>query len=135
MNNNLAKSAFGLDQNVASGLAYVPFLFCHFIVSIGIIATDKTNKLPRFHAIQSLLRTAVMMIGTIVFVIAIVVVMAIVAVSQVPALIVLIFLVYALFLLFALAWFVGLIISCIKGFQGQMFKLPIIGNLADNWSN
>lgn len=135
MNNNLGKSAFGLDPNVAAGLAYLPFMFCHFIVSIGILATDKTNKLPRFHAIQSLLHTAVMIVGTVVFVIAIIIVMAIVAVAQVPALLVLLFLVYGIFLLFVLAWFVGLVISCIKGFQGQMFRLPIIGNLADNWSN
>lgn len=135
MNNNQGKSAFGLDLNVASGLAYLPFLFCHLIISIGILATDKTNKVPRFHAIQSLLHSAVMMVGSIIFVIAIFVVMAIVAVLQIPALIFLIVLVYIVFLLFVLVWLVGLIISCIKGFQGQIFKLPIIGNLADKWSN
>ena len=135
MNNNLGKSAFGLDPNVAAGLAYIPFLFCHLIVSIGVLATDKTNKLPRFHAVQSLLHSGLMIIGTVVFVIAIFVVMAIVALAQVPALVFLIFLVYIAFLLFALIWFVGLVISCIKGFQGQMFKLPIIGNMADKWSN
>lgn len=133
--NNQPKSVFGLDVNVAAGLAYVPVLLCHFIVSIGILTTDKTNKLPRFHAVQSLLHTAVMMVATVIFLIAVFVVMAVVAVSKVPALIILIVLVYIAFLLFLLAWVVGLVISCIKGFQGQMFKLPIIGNLADKWSN
>jgi len=38
------KTVFGLDLNVASGLAYLPFCLCHFIVSIGILATDKMNK-------------------------------------------------------------------------------------------
>lgn len=135
MNNNLGKSAFGLDPNVAAGLAYVPVLFCHLIVSIGVLATDKTNKLSRFHAVQSLLHTAVMFVAAIIFVIAFIVVMAIVAVSQVPALVFLIFLVYIGFLLFALVWVIGLVIACIKGFQGQIFKLPIIGNMADKWSN
>lgn len=135
MNNNLGKSVFGLEPNVAAGLAYIPFMFCHLIISIGVLATDKTNKLPRFHAIQSLLHSAVMMIAAIIFMIAVFIVMAIVAVLQVPALIFLIFAVYAVFLLFALVWVVGLVISCIKGFQGQIFKLPIIGNMADNWSN
>ncbi len=133
--NESGKSAFGLDANVAAGLAYVPVLFCHLIVSIGVLATDKTNKLPRFHAIQSLLHSAIMVIATIIFVIAVFVVMAIVAVSQMPALVVLIFLVYIAFLLFVLVWVIGLVIACIKGFQGQMFKLPIIGNMADKWSN
>lgn len=135
MNNNLGKSAFGLDPNVAAGLAYVPVLFCHLIVSIAVLATDKTNKLPRFHAVQSLLHSGLMIIATVVFVIALMVVMAIVAISQVPALIFMIFLVYIAFLLFALVWVIGLVIACIKGFQGQMFKLPIIGNMADKWSN
>ncbi len=135
MNNNLEKSVFGLDLNVAAGLAYVPFLFCHFIISIGVLATDKTNKLPRFHAVQSLLHTGVMFVGAIVFGIAVAVVMAIVAILQVPALIFLIFLVYIIFLLFVLVWFVGLVICCINAFQGKIFKLPIIGNMADKWSN
>ncbi|MGB5012729.1 MAG: hypothetical protein WBO68_01775, partial [Pyrinomonadaceae bacterium] len=102
---------------------------------IGVLATDKTNKLPRFHAIQSLLHSAIMVVATIIFVIAVFVVMAIVAVSQMPALVVLIFLVYIAFLLFVLVWVIGLVIACIKGFQGQIFKLPIIGNMADKWSN
>ncbi len=135
MNNNLGKSVFGLEPNVAAGLAYVPVMFCHLIVSIGVLATDKTNKLPRFHAVQSLLHSALMMVATIIFLIAVFVVMALVAVSQVPALVILIFLVYIAFLLFALVWVIGLIISCIKAFQGQIFKLPIIGNMADKWSN
>ncbi|MBP6004200.1 MAG: hypothetical protein KA746_12270 [Pyrinomonadaceae bacterium] len=135
MNNDRGKSAFGLDTNVAAGLAYVPVLFCHLIVSIAVLTTDKTNKLPRFHAIQSLLHSALMVVATIIFVIASFVVMAIVAVSQMPELVILIFLVYIAFLLFALIWVVGLVISCIKGFQGQIFKLPIIGNFADKWSN
>ena len=132
---NSGKSVFGLDQNVAAGLAYIPVCLCHFIVSIGIIATDKVNKLPRFHAIQSLLLSAVMIIGYLVFFIFGAVVMVIAAAADVPAIAMLAFLAYFAFLLFVLVVLVGLVISCIKGFQGQIFKLPIIGNMADKWSN
>ena len=52
-----------------------------------------------------------------------------------PALSFLGFFVYIVFLLFILGAFIGLVISCIKAFQGEIFKLPIIGNMADNWSN
>jgi uncharacterized membrane protein len=31
--------------------------------------------------------------------------------------------------------FVGLIICMINGFQGKIFKLPLLGNMADKWSN
>lgn len=116
MNNNLEKSVFGLEPNVAAGLAYVPVMLCHLIISIAVLASDKTNKLPRFHAVQSLLHTAVMFMGSIVFLIAIFATFAIVAVTQMPALMILVVLVYIVFLLFVLAWVIGLIIACIKGF-------------------
>ncbi|MEQ1920911.1 MAG: hypothetical protein ABL952_00250 [Pyrinomonadaceae bacterium] len=132
---NSGKSVFGLDQNVAAGLAYLPICLCHLIVSIGIIATDKTNKLPRFHAFQSLMLSASMIVGYIVMIVLAAVIMVVAGAADVPALALLAFIVYIVFLLFMLLLFIGLVISCIKGFQGQIFKLPIIGNLADKWSN
>ena len=132
---NSGKSAFGLDANVAAGLAYIPVCFCHLIVSIGIIATDKTNKLPRFHAFQSLLLSALIIVGYIVTFVLVMVIVLLAAAINMPALSFLSFFVYIIFLLFALCAFVGLVISCIKAFQGQIFKLPIIGNMADNCSN
>ncbi len=132
---NSGKSVFGLDQNVAAGLAYLPICLCHLIVSIGIIATDKTNKLPRFHAFQSLMLSAMMIVGYIVMMVVGAVIMVIAGAADVPALAFVALIAYFVFLLFILLLVVGLIISCIKGFQGQIFKLPIIGNLADKWSN
>ena len=55
MDNSSGKSALGLDANVAALLAYLPICAVNLIMSIIIIATDKTNKLARFHAFQSLL--------------------------------------------------------------------------------
>lgn len=132
---NSGKSVFGLDQNVAAGLAYLPICLCHLIVSIGIIATDKTNKLPRFHAFQSLMLSALMIVGYIVMIVVGAVIMVVAGAADVPALGFLALIAYFVFLLFILLLVIGLIISCIKGFQGQIFKLPIIGNLADKWSN
>ncbi len=132
---NSGKSVFGLDQNVAAGLAYLPICLCHLIVSIGIIATDKTNKLPRFHAFQSLMLSALMIVGYIVMIVVGAVIMVVAGAADVPSLGILALIAYLVFLLFILLLVIGLIISCIKGFQGQIFKLPIIGNLADKWSN
>ena len=132
---NSGKSAFGLDPNVAAGLAYIPVCLCHLIVSIGIIATDKTNKLPRFHAFQSLLLSALIIVAFIITFVLVMIIVLLSAAANVPALGMLSFLVYIVFLLFALAAFAGLVISCINAFQGKIFKLPIIGNMADNWSN
>lgn len=39
---NSGKSALGLDANVAAGLAYLPICLVNLVMSIIIIATDKT---------------------------------------------------------------------------------------------
>jgi uncharacterized membrane protein len=129
------KSVFGLDPNVAAGLAYLPFCLCHLIVSIGILAADKTNKLARFHAVQSLLLSAAMVASYIVTFVLVMIFVLIAAAANVPGVAILSFLIYIVFFLVIIALFIGLIISMINGFQGKIFKLPIIGNMADNWSN
>lgn len=132
---NSGKSVFGLDQNVAAGLAYLPVCLVHFVVSIGILATDRNNKLPRFHAVQSLLITASIIIGYVVMFIAMAIIMVLAAGLDIPAFAVLGIFVYVIFFVYVIALFIGLVISMIKGFQGQIFKLPVIGNMADKWSN
>lgn len=125
---NSGKSALGLDANVAAGLAYIPFCLIGIIMSIIIIATDKTNKLARFHAFQSLLLIAVWVVT---YIVVVVIVGAAAAMNS-----------GALTAVAGLLWFaviigflIAVIFTCIQAFMGKMFKLPIIGNMADNWSN
>lgn len=40
-----------------------------------------------------------------------------------------------IYIIVGLAVFVGMVIAAIKAFQGEIFKLPVIGDLADKWSN
>lgn len=125
---NSGKSALGLDTNVAAGLAYLPICAINLIMSIIIIATDKTNKLARFSAFQSLLLFGVAIVGYIALMILGFVAAA--ANSSILAMLIgLLYLVYALGVLIALIW------CCIQAFMGKMVKLPIIGGMADNWSN
>ena len=125
---NSGKSALGLDPNVAAGLAYLPICAVNLIMSIIIIVTDKTNKLARFHAFQSLLLMGVCVVLGIVFGIF----GAIVAVAQSTVLALLFLLVEIVFVIAIL----GAVIYCmVKAFSGQVFKLPVIGDMADNWSN
>ncbi len=125
---NSGKSALGLDPNVAAGLAYLPVCAINLIMSIIIIATDKTNKLARFSAFQSLLIIGVSFVGIVVGML----VGAIDAVAQIGVFALLGTLIY----LIALGILViGSIICCIQAFMGKVFKLPVIGNMADNWSN
>ena len=125
---NSGKSALGLDANVAAGLAYLPICASNLVMSIIIIATDKTNKLARFSAFQSLLLIGFLIVG---YVLGIVIV-GIGAGANIGILAILGFLIYlGTFLIFLVATVIG----CIQGFMGKQFKLPIIGNMADNWSN
>jgi len=126
--NNSGKSALGLDANVAALLAYLPICLVNLIMSIIIIATDKTNKLARFHAFQSLL----LMGACIVLGVGLGILGGIVAVSQSTALALVLLLVQAVV---GLAILGALIMCMVKAFQGEMFKLPVIGDMADKWSN
>lgn len=61
MQNTNGKTALGLDNNVGALICYVGNVICAlgFIYSIIVLVTDKTNKLPRFHAFQSILLSVV----------------------------------------------------------------------------
>ena len=125
---NSGKSALGLDANVAAGLAYIPICAVGIIMSIIIIVTDKTNKLARFHAFQSLL----LMATSIVLYIIVGLIVGVAAAANSGAMALLGTLLYIVVLIGILG---AIILCCVKAFMGQVFKLPIIGGLADNWSN
>lgn len=125
---NSGKSALGLDPNVAAGLAYLPICGVNLIMSIIILVTDKTNKFARFAAFQSLLLIGAMIVG---YVLTMVVAVAGAAAESA-----------VISILSLLLWLVAIIgplilsiVCCIMGFMGKQFKVPVIGNMADNWSN
>jgi uncharacterized membrane protein len=125
---NPGKSALGLDPNVAAGLAYLPVCLVNVVLSIIIIATDKTNKFARFAAFQSLILFGLMVVG---YLLATVITIA-GAASNSTAISLLGMLIW---LIFIIVPFVASVAGCIMGFMGKQLKLPIIGNMADNWSN
>ena len=125
---NPGKSALGLDPNVAAGLAYLPICGVNLIMSIIILVTDKTNKFARFAAFQSLLLIGVLIVGYVLTMI--VAVAGAAANSTILSLFSLV-----VWLVFIIVPFVGMVVGCIMGFMGKQLKLPVIGNMADNWSN
>lgn len=132
MQNPDGKSALGLDANVAAGLCYLPICGISLIMSIIILVTDKTNKLPRFHAFQSLLLLASTIPLVIVYAVGFGIALAIDSMIGFPLFMIIVWLIMVVL---GLAIFVFLIIALIKAFQGQIYKIPVIGNMADNWSN
>lgn len=126
--NNGGKSALGLDQNVAAGIAYIPFCLIGVIMSIIILVTDKTNKFARFHAVQSLLFAAVCVVLYICAVLFFFV--AAMANSSIISILASLLWFLAIFLIIG-----GFIVLAILAFMGKDIKLPVIGGLADKWSN
>jgi uncharacterized membrane protein len=98
----------GLDQNVASGLAYVLTI----ITGIIFLLTDKRPEV-RFHSMQAIL-----------FGIVWVVISFLSSAVRLGLLSVLLWLA-------SIGMFVLWIVLMIQGFQGNHFKLPIIGDLAE----
>jgi uncharacterized membrane protein len=119
------KSAIGLDANLAAALGY----------PIGILGLinffiDKENKFVRFHGIQSVLYSAI--VGVIFTAIWIFLAILGMIISQISgAVAALIGILYLLvFLAFLIVWFGVLIYSGYRAYQGETFKLPVVGNFA-----
>jgi uncharacterized membrane protein len=124
------KTALGLDNNVGALVCYLniclPF---GLIYSIIVLVTDKSNKLPRFHALNSILLGVT---GTVI-IIALEIVAFIIGLALNS---ILVSGLLGLIIIAVLIAVVGtFIFSAIKAYQGQLFKLPVIGDLADKWSN
>lgn len=126
----------GLDYNVAAGLCYVPVCLVHLIASIMWIATEpKTNKMVRLHAFQSIFANLLVLgVFVVTWVLTIVFVMiGGAADSAILGLLGLIVMVLGYGLGFILGLFF-VIMGLIKGFGGQYYKFPIIGNLAEKFA-
>jgi len=102
----------GMDENVAGALSYLVIIAIVWLI----LEPYKNNKFVRFHSIQAIALLVVSMGLKIVL-------------GFIPILgwIVLMFL--------PLAMFVVWVICFVKAFQGQMFKLPVIGDFAEQQAN
>jgi len=132
-NMSAGKSSLGLDANVVAGLCYVANFVCYLglVLCIITIATDKTNKLARFHAFQALFLAIAGFIVGIGITIAIFVGGAIDYMIGVPIVTSLLGLVFGIL---GLAVLIGVVLSAIKAFQGEIYELPVIGKFANKFS-
>jgi len=125
------KSSTGLDANIAAILAYLLGLLGGLIFFF----IEKNSRFVKFHAMQSILFNVV--VGVVAIVLTIVVTILTLVISSISSS--LGFIVSMLSLVFWLGFGLVIIITAIllliKAFQGQMFKLPIIGNMAEKFAS
>jgi uncharacterized membrane protein len=128
---NNGKTALGLDNNIGALVCYLANFICYLgvVYSIIVLVTDKSNKLPRFHAMQSILLLVAGIIGLIIVGIVGGTLTVVTGSSAIGSL------AFLLYMAVGLGYLGGVIYCAIQGFQGNVFKLPIIGDLADKWSN
>lgn len=121
-----------LDYNVAAGLSYIPICLLNPIVPIIWLVTEpKENKFVRFHALQALFLVAFYIVGMIVIGIVGAILGAVLGVAS-EALAAIAGIIALLgYLAVVLGFLVMSVIGIIKGFGGQIWKAPIIGNLAE----
>jgi uncharacterized membrane protein len=126
----IAKSSTGLDENVAALLSYI----FTWVSGLVFFVMEKESRLVRFHAMQAILLGATAtIVGIAIWIFAFVIGLI---VGQISGLLgMLVSLVTGLLaFVFFIAVVIGWVMCLIKAYGRQYFKLPIIGNLAEKYS-
>jgi uncharacterized membrane protein len=118
------KTALGLDVNVGAMLCHIPVCCINFVYSIIVLLTEKDNKFVRFCAIQDLLLWVFwILVGVPVYIVGGTIIS---------------FVTFGIgsILLLPLGFLplgVGIFLA-VKAYGMQKVKLPVIGDLAEQWS-
>jgi uncharacterized membrane protein len=124
------KSSTGLDENIASLIAYL----AGWVSGLIFFLIEKDSRLVRFHAMQSiLLNVLVIVVAVVVGIVITILVIILGMISDSLAAIASILstlLWLVMFLGIAIVW----ILCLVKAYGGTMYKLPIIGNYAEKFS-
>ena len=128
------KTALGLDANVGALVSYLGNIICGIgglIYSIIVVVSDKTNKLARFHAFQSIFLSVVM----IVLMVPLYIIMFVgVFVDAAIGLPIISGLASLVMIVVGIACLIFWIMAAVKGYGGEFYKIPIIGNFAEKYA-
>lgn len=126
-----AKSSTGLDENIAALLAYI----FGWVSGLVFFLIEKDSKLVRFHAMQSILFCVV--VAVLGFALWIVTFLLLIVAAMLPDVMGTLFglLATLIWLIFSIAFLIAWILCVVRAYQGQFFKLPVIGNMAEKIAN
>lgn len=125
-----SKSSTGLEENVAALLAYV----MTWASGLVFFLIEKDSRLVRFHAVQAIILgivAAVLMFGS--WIIWLIVVIISAMLPDVVGMLLMGVVGLVMFVLF-LAILAGWVMGMVKAYQREYFKLPVIGNFAEKFS-
>ena len=106
----MSKTSTGLEKNIAAGLCYI----LGWLTGLIFFLIEKEDKDIRFHAMQSI----IVFVGL--NILQVVLTISIVGIPLIPVV--------------GIVGLVLWILLMIKGFQGEKYKLPFAGDLAEKWS-
>ena len=121
------KSALGLDGNLAAALGY-PI----GIIAIICLIMEKENRFVRFHALQSILyhvTAIVVFIGLVIILTILSIMLAFAKMGELSGIL------WLLYMIVFVGYVGGLIYGAVKSYGGAYFKLPLVGNMAEKWTN
>ena len=109
----MTKTSIGLEENIAGALCYV----LTWVTGIIFIIVEKENEFVRFHAMQSIV--TFLPLTVIGWALAIMIPFGGVVISGLIS------------ILTVILW----LVLMLKAFQGEKFKLPVVGDIAENQLN
>src|ERR1051325_6999720 len=126
----VGKSSTGLDDNIAALLSYV----FGWVSGLIFFLIEKDSRLVRFHAMQSLLfNVFIAIVAIALWVVSFVLLLIVGQISGVLS--TLIGLIATLiWLVFGIGILILWIMCLVKAYGRQYFKLPIVGNFAEKFS-
>jgi uncharacterized membrane protein len=124
------KSSTGLDENVASLIAYI----AGWVSGLIFFLIEKNSRLVRFHAMQSILLNVLYIVVAIVFGIIISILVVVLGMISNSLAAIASLLSGLLWLVLIVGIVVVWVLCLVKAYQGVMYKLPIIGDYAEKFS-
>jgi uncharacterized membrane protein len=125
------KSSTGLEENLAALLSYV----FGWLSGLIFLLIEKDSRLVRFHAMQSiLLNVFAVVVGIVLWIVMFVLFLI---ATQLPSILgtLLSLVVTLIWIAFSIGLLVAWVMCLVKAYQGQFFKLPVIGNFAEKFVN
>lgn len=109
------KTSTGLQENVAGLLCYLGA----WVTGIIFLILEPKNRFVRFHALQSIVTFGGLSIASLILGV----------LTGGPLLFIYLALRWALGMLTFILW----IVLMVKAYQGQLYKLPLAGDIAEQW--
>lgn len=127
----IGKSSTGLEENIAALLSYV----FGWVSGLVFFLIEKDSKLVRFHAMQSILFCVVIaVLGIALWILSF---LFLVVAAMLPDIMgsLIGLLATLLWLVFSVALLIAWILCLVRAYQGQFYKLPVVGNMAEKIVN